>query len=175
MLEQNMKLNIKIKSKIRTKICKEITGIVLVMMSYSAPLSVIPWLESPSSTPLLTLAPPRSFDSSFLGLPFRFKPPSPLPQPFSPRFAFLTNFPSMRPTVSMQNILETQVSDLSSLADSPIPLPLVPAAYAMVDRLRAQESAESPARDAKRKSEDTGAQNGAQPRAKRNRYISIAW
>lgn len=74
----------------------------------------------------------------------------------------------------MQNILETQVSDLSSLVDSPIALPLV-SAYVMADRSRAQESAESPARDGKRKSEDGGAQNGGQPRAKRNRYISIAW
>jgi hypothetical protein len=75
----------------------------------------------------------------------------------------------------MQNILETQVSDLSSLVDSPIALPLV-SAYAMADS-RAQESAESPAQlaNGKRKSEDGGAQNGGQPRAKRNRYISIAW
>lgn len=77
-------------------------------------------------------------------------------------------------TVSMQNILETQVSDLSSLVDSPLPLPLV-AGYAMSDR-RGTDSAESPARDqGKRKSDDLGPQNGGQPRAKRNRYISIAW
>ncbi|KFZ11729.1 hypothetical protein V502_07431 [Pseudogymnoascus sp. VKM F-4520 (FW-2644)] len=76
-------------------------------------------------------------------------------------------------TVSMQNILETQVSDLSSLVDSPLPLPLV-AGYAMSDR-RGTDSAESPARDqGKRKSDDLGTQNGGQPRAKRNRYISIA-
>ncbi|OBT83536.1 hypothetical protein VE02_07799 [Pseudogymnoascus sp. 03VT05] len=73
----------------------------------------------------------------------------------------------------MQNILESQVSDLSSLVDSPLPLPLV-AGYAMADR-RGTDSAESPARDqGKRKSDDLGPQNGGQPRAKRNRYISIA-
>jgi len=72
----------------------------------------------------------------------------------------------------MQNILESQVTDLTSLADSPIAIPGV---YDMNSQRRQTSSAESPARDnGKRKSEDT--QNGgAHTRAKRNRYISIAW
>jgi hypothetical protein len=72
----------------------------------------------------------------------------------------------------MQNILESQVSDLTSLADSPI---VISGGYDMNSQLRQTSSAESPARDnGKRKSED-GLNGSSHTRAKRNRYISIAW
>jgi hypothetical protein len=72
----------------------------------------------------------------------------------------------------MQNILESQVSDLTSLADSPI---AISGGYDMNGQLRQTSSAESPARDnGKRKSED-GQNGSSHTRAKRNRYISIAW
>jgi hypothetical protein len=72
----------------------------------------------------------------------------------------------------MQNILETQVSDLNNLADSPIAIPI---GYDMNGQARQASNTESPARDnGKRKAED--GQNGtSHTRAKRNRYISIAW
>ncbi|KAG0649902.1 putative transcriptional regulatory [Hyphodiscus hymeniophilus] len=72
----------------------------------------------------------------------------------------------------MNNLLESQVTDLASLASSPILL-----SDNMNDR-RQSSSAESPADTGngsgnKRKGEDT---NGtSHTRAKRNRYISIAW
>ena len=74
--------------------------------------------------------------------------------------------------VTMQNILESQVTDLTHLADSPI---AIHDGFDMNSQHRQSSSAESPARDnGKRKSEDT--QNGnIHTRAKRNRYISIAW
>lgn len=137
----------------------------------------------------------------------------------------------------MQNILESQVSDLSSLVDSPIiPIPLGQSPFAMPnapmrtppthghqghashgsiggqaqipgqgpgaqghqssqhDRHRQDDSTERSVRgdtrerdgaggtSGKRKStgdgdeaRGSGNQNGGQPRAKRNRYISIAW
>jgi hypothetical protein len=75
-------------------------------------------------------------------------------------------------SVNMQNILESQVSDLTHLADSPVSLH---GSFDMNGHQRQTSSAESPARESgKRKSED--AHNGAtHTRAKRNRYISIAW
>ena len=72
----------------------------------------------------------------------------------------------------MQNILESQVSDLTSLADSPIAMS---GGYDMNGQLRQTSSAESPAHDnGKRKIED-GQNGSSHTRAKRNRYISIAW
>lgn len=82
------------------------------------------------------------------------------------------------------NILESQVNDLNYIAESPIAIPVF-------DNMNGQQSSESPA--------DTGAQSGKKrkstegegdsttngnlkenqgaphTRAKRNRYISIAW
>ena len=74
----------------------------------------------------------------------------------------------------MNNLLESQVTDLAYLAESPIVL-----STSMNDH-RQSSSAESPADTGgsgkKRKAEETNGNNGAtHTRAKRNRYISIAW
>lgn len=71
------------------------------------------------------------------------------------------------------NILEDQVTDLNYLAESPIAL------TASMNG-RGQSSAESPPEvDAssgkKRKSDEGSTNGGTHTRAKRNRYISIAW
>lgn len=63
------------------------------------------------------------------------------------------------------NILESQISDLATLAESTL-------ATTPYNMQRQSSSAESPQRaDAKRKSKD----DASHTRAKRNRYISIAW
>ena len=73
------------------------------------------------------------------------------------------------------NILEDQVTDLNYLTESPIAL------SASMNGQRASSSAESPADtevgSKKRKSEETNgnSNSAAHTRAKRNRYISIAW
>jgi hypothetical protein len=74
----------------------------------------------------------------------------------------------------MNNLLESQVTDLASLAESPIVL------SSNMNDQRLSSSAESPpdgnASGKKRKAEETNGNNGAtHTRAKRNRYISIAW
>jgi hypothetical protein len=95
----------------------------------------------------------------------------------------------------MQNILESQVTDLANLADSPIQIP-IPTPYAMSEvlggRAAQSQSAESPARDhgssisngngsgggngsANKRKSSEALNSGAPQRAKRNRYISIAW
>jgi hypothetical protein len=82
------------------------------------------------------------------------------------------------------NVLEDQVTDLNSLAGTPLP-PL--ASSVMNSGSPAMSGAESPLVESgnaigssakKRKGEDsvTGSGGGqTQQRAKRNRYISIAW
>ena len=77
----------------------------------------------------------------------------------------------------MNNLLESQVTDLAYLAESPIVL-----STNMNDQ-RQSSSAESPTDTGgsgkKRKAEETNGNNGSNgathTRAKRNRYISIAW
>ena len=80
------------------------------------------------------------------------------------------------------NVLEDQVTDLNYLAESPIPISI-----ASMNRERSDSSAESPrtvvtvaphdgGNSKKRKAEETnGTSNATHTRAKRNRYISIAW
>ncbi len=70
----------------------------------------------------------------------------------------------------MQNILETQVTDLTNLTDSPIS---IAAGYEMNGQQRPTSTSQSPPQDNKRKNAD--GQPAPQQRAKRNRYISIAW
>ena len=71
--------------------------------------------------------------------------------------------------MNMQNILETQVTDLENLADSPIAIPM---GHEMSGQSRQTSIAGSPVHDkGKRKIED----GAAHVRTKRNRYISIAW
>jgi hypothetical protein len=72
------------------------------------------------------------------------------------------------------NILEDQVSDLNYLAESPI------AISSRMNDQRHSSSAESPAHPGnesgkKRKADDASANGATHTRAKRNRYISIAW
>jgi len=75
------------------------------------------------------------------------------------------------------NILESQVTDLNYLAESPIS----PIAFSStMNGQRQSSSAESPADTGngsgkKRKSDETNANGSTHTRAKRNRYISIAW
>jgi hypothetical protein len=76
--------------------------------------------------------------------------------------------------VTMNNLLESQVTDLTYLAESPIVL-----STSMNDQ-RQSSSAESPAdvgngSGKKRKGEETNGNGTTHTRAKRNRYISIAW
>jgi len=76
------------------------------------------------------------------------------------------------------NILESQVTDLNYLVESPI-TPITPASTNMNGQ-RQSESAESPTADGtgsgkKRKNEDSSSNANGHTRAKRNRYISIAW
>lgn len=78
------------------------------------------------------------------------------------------------------NILEDQVSDLNCLVESPI-APITPAPASMNDRPQSENAdGESPRDDngngngKKRKGDDISSTNG-HTRAKRNRYISIAW
>jgi len=78
------------------------------------------------------------------------------------------------------NILEDQVTDLTYLADTPIP-PISPIAVSgSMNGQRQSSSAESPADTGpgggkKRKNDETDANGSTHTRAKRNRYISIAW
>jgi len=80
------------------------------------------------------------------------------------------------------NILESQVADINYLVDSPI-TPISPAAIPRnMNGQRQSSSAESPAETSngsgnKRKNDEisTGANGITHTRAKRNRYISIAW
>jgi hypothetical protein len=74
------------------------------------------------------------------------------------------------------NQIESLVSEINYLADSPgIAIPGVE----MDGHQRQTSSAESPQHEhngnGKRKSEDAGQNGTANTRAKRNRYISIAW
>jgi hypothetical protein len=77
----------------------------------------------------------------------------------------------------MNNLLESQVTDLAYLAESPIVL-----STSMNDQRQSSSAgAESPpdtGSGKKRKAEETNGTNGngtTHTRAKRNRYISIAW
>lgn len=79
------------------------------------------------------------------------------------------------------NLLESQVTDLNYLAESPI-VPISPVAVLGGMDQRQSSSAESPAETGagsgtKRKADEMGASahGNAHTRAKRNRYISIAW
>jgi hypothetical protein len=71
----------------------------------------------------------------------------------------------------MNNLLESQVTDLAYLAESPIIL-----SASMNDQRRSSE-AESPVNGTgtKRKSNDANGSGAPHMRAKRNRYIFIAW
>jgi hypothetical protein len=70
------------------------------------------------------------------------------------------------------NILEHQVTDLTYLAESPL-------AISGMSGHRQSSSAESPGAatngGTKRKADESNGNSAAQTRAKRNRYISIAW
>ncbi len=78
------------------------------------------------------------------------------------------------------NILESQVTDLNYLAESPI-TPITPSAFAgSMNGQRQSSSAESPPETGngsgnKRKNGETNGNGTTHTRAKRNRYISIAW
>jgi hypothetical protein len=77
------------------------------------------------------------------------------------------------------NLLEDQVEDLNYLADTPI-APISPIAVSgSMNGQRHSSSAESPAAGTesgkKRKNDETEANGNTHTRAKRNRYISIAW
>jgi hypothetical protein len=74
----------------------------------------------------------------------------------------------------MNNLLESQVTDLTYLAESPIVL------STSMNGQRQSSSAESPADTGngggkKRKGEEANDNGATHTRAKRNRYISIAW
>ena len=72
----------------------------------------------------------------------------------------------------IMDILESQVTDLNYLADSPL-------AISSEMNGQRQSSAEStgvvPNGGMKRKADESSTPTAPQPRAKRNRYISIAW
>ena len=80
------------------------------------------------------------------------------------------------------NILESQVADINYLVNSPV-APISPVAIPRImNGQRQSSSAESPAETGnanvnKRKFEENGtnANGNTHTRAKRNRYISIAW
>jgi hypothetical protein len=78
------------------------------------------------------------------------------------------------------NILEDQVTDLNYLANTPI-APISPIAVSSgMNGQRHSSSAESPAETGpasgkKRKNDENDASGNTHTRAKRNRYISIAW
>lgn len=80
------------------------------------------------------------------------------------------------PGVTMNNLLESQVTDLAYLAESPIVL-----STNMNDQRQSSSAGtESPANIGngsgnKRKSDETNGNGTTHTRAKRNRYISIAW
>jgi hypothetical protein len=78
------------------------------------------------------------------------------------------------------NLLEDQVEDLNYLADTPIASISPTAVSGSMNGQRQSSSAESPADTGpgsgkKRKSDGTDANGNTHTRAKRNRYISIAW
>jgi hypothetical protein len=78
------------------------------------------------------------------------------------------------------NILENQVTDLTYLADTPIASISPFVVSGSMNGQRQSSSAESPADGGngsgkKRKSDETDANGNTHTRAKRNRYISIAW
>lgn len=84
------------------------------------------------------------------------------------------------PLCVTMNILEDQVTDLNYLVDTPI-VPTSPIAVSgSMNGQRQSSSAESPADTGpgsgkKRKNDETDANGNTHTRAKRNRYISIAW
>ena len=101
---------------------------------------------------------PRTTSVRLLGLRNSYELTSPLPT---------------RSFVNMMNILEDQVSDLTHLVESPIAT-ITPMGGTFEMNGRQSNSEDSPAREnGKRKSEDQN--TGGHTRAKRNRYISIAW
>jgi hypothetical protein len=72
------------------------------------------------------------------------------------------------------NILESQATEINYLAESPI------AITSSMNGHRQSSSAESPAvvgseGGNKRRADDSGTNGATHTRAKRNRYISIAW
>jgi hypothetical protein len=73
----------------------------------------------------------------------------------------------------IMNILESQVTDLNYLAESPL------AIAGSMDGQRQSSSAESPGAapngGMKRPADESNSLTTPQTRAKRNRYISIAW
>lgn len=78
------------------------------------------------------------------------------------------------------NILEDQVTDLNYLADTPIAAISPIEVSGSMNGQRQSSSAESPADTGpgsgkKRKNDETDANGNTHTRAKRNRYISIAW
>ena len=78
------------------------------------------------------------------------------------------------------NLLENQVTDLNFLANSPIAITSPIAMSGSTNGQRQSSSAESPADTGngsgkKRKNDETDANGNTHTRAKRNRYISIAW
>ena len=78
------------------------------------------------------------------------------------------------------NLLEDQVEDLNYLADTPIASISPIAVSGSMNGQRQSSSAESPADTGpgsgkKRKNDGTDANGNTHTRAKRNRYISIAW
>jgi hypothetical protein len=78
------------------------------------------------------------------------------------------------------NLLEDQVTDLNYLANTPIALISPIAIASSMNGQRQSSSAESPAEQGpgsgkKRKNDETDANGNTHTRAKRNRYISIAW
>lgn len=101
---------------------------------------------------------------------FRRLFPSPHIECASPSLRAFCYDPDMS-NVTM-NILENQVTDLTYLADSPI-------AISGMSGPRQSSSAESPVAatngGTKRTADESTGNTAAQTRAKRNRYISIAW
>ena len=88
-------------------------------------------------------------------------------------FSFLyASFPAIiRIFHVTMNILEDQVTDLQYLAESPLAISAV-----SMNGHRQSSSAESPdVSGTKRKADDANSNNATHTRAKRNRYISIAW
>jgi hypothetical protein len=109
------------------------------------------------------------------GNPF---PPATPQSPVDSRVQSLDPFAHLKVLYVTMNILESQVTDLNYLVESPI-APITPASTNMNGQ-RQSESAESPMADGtgsgkKRKSEDSSSNANGHTRAKRNRYISIAW
>lgn len=101
-------------------------------------------------------------------------PPSPHLERINPRFNLCIPL-YQEPDVSnvIMNILESQVTDLNYLAESPLSV------SGTMNGQRHSSSAESPDPatngGTKRKADESSTTQTPQTRAKRNRYISIAW